>query len=419
MSLPRRIAYLCGHYPAVSHTFILREINALRRRGAEVETFTIRPAQQHELLSDLDRDAFSTTYAVLPPKPLHLVGAHLRALLASPSAYMSTLSLALRSAPRGLRGHLWQLFYFAEAMILWRQCEKRGVRHVHAVFANVASDVALLAAHYGRESGSDEWSWSLSVHGSTEFYDVYTHRLREKVESADVVVCISDFCRSQLMMFSETEHWDKMRVVHCGVDLNEFAPPPALEAAPADRENPRVNLLCVGRMVHLKGYSLVVKAISELRRRGVMIDATFVGEGPSRREVEATAVALGVDGDITLAGAIAQDVMHEYYERADIFCMSSFAEGLPVVLIEAMAMELPVVSTRVAAIPELVEDGVSGLLIPPARVDLLADAIETLARDPERRREMGRAGRRKVVEEFDVHRSAEQLHAIFAESLAG
>jgi colanic acid/amylovoran biosynthesis glycosyltransferase len=416
MSLPRPIAYLCGHYPAVSHTFILREVNALRRLGAEVHTFSIRPAQQHELLSDLDRDAFRTTYSVLPPKPLDLIGAHLRALIASPAGYFATLALALRTSPPGLRGRLWQLFYFAEAMILWRQCAKRGVSHIHAVFANVAADVAMLAASFGRTTRSGDWSWSLAVHGSTEFYDVYTHRLREKVESADLVVCISDFCRSQLMMFSEAGQWDKMSVVHCGVDLGEFAPP-AADAATAE-EGDAVNLLCVGRMVHLKGYSLVVEAVAELRRRGVDLNATFVGEGPSRAEVEAAAEAAGIAAHVTFAGAVAQDVMHEYYERADIFCMSSFAEGLPVVLIEAMAMGLPVVSTRVAAIPELVEEGVSGLLVPPARADLLADAVETLARDPERRREMGRAGRRKVAAEFDVHRSAEQIHATFSSFLA-
>jgi colanic acid/amylovoran biosynthesis glycosyltransferase len=414
MSLPRRIAYLCGHYPAVSHTFILREVNALRRLGADVRTLSIRPAQDHELLCDLDREAFETTYAVLPPKPGDLVAAHLRGLLTRPARYFATLGLAMSLSRPGLRGRLWALFYFAEAIVLWRQCVKQGVTHVHAVFANVAADVALLVAHFGDGRRGERWTWSLAVHGSTEFYDVYNHRLREKVERAELVTCISDFCRSQLMMQVDTEHWDKMRVVHCGVDLADFSPNGNRPAASTDS----VELLCVGRMVHLKGYGLVVEAIAELRRRGLDVTATFVGEGPSRAEVEGAARDAGIAQHVTFAGAVAQDEMSRYYERADIFCMSSFAEGLPVVLIEAMAMKLPVVSTRVAAIPELVEDGVSGLLVPPARADLLADAIEALARDPERRRAMGEAGRRAVASEFDVHRSAQQLHEIFSSSLA-
>ena len=162
----------------------------------------------------------------------------------------------------------------------------------------------------------------------------------------------------------------------------------------------------------------MVEAIAELRRRGIPIRGTFVGEGPTRPEVEQAAAAAGIADEITFAGAVAQDEMHRFYERADVFCMSSFAEGLPVVLIEAMAMGLPVVSTNISAIPELVEDGVSGLLVPPARADLIVGALERLARDPELRRAMGRAGRSKVAAAFDVHRSAEELHEIFSRSLA-
>lgn len=412
-----RIAYLCGHYPAVSHTFILREVNALRELGMEIHTFSIRPAQPHELLSELDREAFRTTYSVLPPKPPDIARAHLRALT-RPGRYLSTLALALRLSPAGLRGRLWQLFYFVEAIVLWHQCAKRGVTHIHAIFANVAADVALLTAHFGDGSRSERWSWSLTIHGSTEFYDVFRHRLKEKIESAQLVVCISDFCRSQVMMQAEAEHWPKMPVVHCGVDLDQLAP--GRNGGASDPSNAHaVKLLCVGRMVHLKGYTLVIEAIAELKRRGIEVKGTFVGEGPSRPEVEAAAVAAGLADDVHFAGAIAQDVMYRYYDDADIFCMSSFAEGLPVVLMEAMAMELPVVSTGISAIPELVEHGVNGLLVPPARPDLLADALEQLARDPDGRREMGRAGREKVAAEFDVHSSARQLHEIFTSSLRG
>jgi hypothetical protein len=195
-----KVAYLCAQYPAVSHTFVLREVEALRRLGAEIATFSIRRAGSDHLLAHADRVAFESTYAILPPRWTALCAAHLKLAFSAPAAYLSTLMLALRLAPAGLRGSIWQFFYFVEAVVLWNECRRRGIRHIHVHLANAAADVALLAAEIGSAVEPEHaWSWSFTIHGPTEFYDVSRFRLAEKLRHARFVICISDYARSQLM----------------------------------------------------------------------------------------------------------------------------------------------------------------------------------------------------------------------------
>lgn len=214
------------------------------------------------------------------------------------------------------------------------------------------------------------------------------------------------------MALVDEEHWSKLHVVHCGVDIEDFVAP---ERTGRDG-SPRV--LFVGRLVHLKGPTLLVEPVADLKRRGLVVEATLVGEGPKRSSLEALIEALGVADQVTLAGSVGQDTIRSFYAESDLFCLPSFGEGVPIVLMEAMAMGLPVVTTRITGVPELVEEGRSGLLVTAGRRDELADALEALARDPERRSVMGRAGRAKVASEFELHRSAEQLREIYAGALA-
>jgi glycosyltransferase involved in cell wall biosynthesis len=401
-----KLAYLVSRYPFVSHVFILREVLALRRAGAGIDTFTIRKPGAHEVLSEDDRAASASTYAIVPPKPVALAGAHLRALLGRPRRYLSTLRLAVALRGAGPRALLWQLFYFGEAALMWRECERRGIRHIHAHHANVASDVALLASHLGGE----RWSWSFTMHGSTEFFDVREHRLAQKVELAHFVVCVSHHGRSQLMSLVSTPHWDKLRVVHCGVDLSLFHPDDERSGGHS------LEVLTVGRTVPVKGQALLVEAVAALARRGLEIRLTIVGDGPELPALRAQAERLDVSDQVTFAGAVGQDEIRSYYAEADVFALPSFAEGIPVVLTEAMAMGLPVVASRITGIPELVEEGVSGVLVVPGRADQLTDALAHLVSEPpDRRRAMGRAGQEKVAREFDLETTAQELLVIFAE----
>lgn len=413
-----RLAYFCSAYPAVSHTFILREVEALRRLGAEIATFAIRPTPPDQLLAPADREAAATTISVLPFRRRQLT-AHLRLALRAPRVYLATLRRALELAPPGLRGRVWQLFYFLEAVVLWRECERRGIRHVHVHLANAAADVAMLAAEIGRavRPGS-EWGWSFTMHGPTEFYDVRHFRLAEKVASARFVVCISDFARSQLMGLCDPSLWERLHVVHVGIPIESFTPAGAASAnngsSNGNGNGHRPTILYIGRLVPEKGQAVLLEAVAALAGRGTEVELALAGQGELREELEGKAARLGIAERVRFLGAVGQDELSRLYEGAAIFCLPSFAEGVPVVLMEAMAMGLPVVTTRIAGIPELIEDGHSGVLVAPGRPDLLADSLAGLVADERLRRRLGEAGREVVRRDFDCEATAAELRDVFA-----
>lgn len=396
-----RVAVLCSRYPAVSHTFIHREVRALRATGVEVDTFAIRRAEDGDVLSDVDREERARTYAILPAG-LDLPRSHMRALTRDPGAWAGALLRALRLTPGTPRGTLWQLFYFAEAVMLWRQLSRRGIRHVHAHFADVASDVALLASDLGNRIDGSGWSWSLGLHGPGQLYAVRESRLSAKVADAAFVACVSDHLRSQLMLLTAPEHWPKLQLVRTGVDCGLFAP--------ANGSARRGLVLAVARLVRGKGLDVLLEALALLEAGGVRAEALLVGDGPERERLERRSRELGLGGRVRFAGAVGQDRLRELYAAASVFCLPSFSEGVPVVLMEAMAMGVPVVASRITGVPELVAEGESGLLVAPGRADQLADALrEVLCADEDERRAMGAAGRRRVREDFDLDRGAGRL----------
>ena len=409
-----RLAYLMSHYPAISHAFVLREVEHVRAAGVDLHTLSIHRSRREELLAQDDRDAAATTFNVLPTSAARLLGAHLDALARSPRRYLSTLALALRTGAPGARERLWHLFYFAEAMVLLRHCRRARIAHVHAQFADSATDVAMLVAHYrrGRSVDGVECAWSLAVHGSVEFYDVTRYALAAKLADAHFAVAISDFGRSQLLRLTDPQRWAHIHVVPCGVDPGVYQPPP--ERAGSDRA---AEILFVGRLLPGKGLSLLLEAVATLRGRGLDVTATIVGDGPARGAYEADARRLGVTQHVRFLGAVGQDEIRAHYARADLFCLPSFAEGVPVVAMEAMAMELPVVSTRIMGIPELVQDGAHGLLVAPGRVDVLTEALDRLVRSPRERRRMGAAAREKVRADYDVARSALRMRSVLEAEL--
>ena len=401
-----RVAYLVGRYPAISHTFILREVRGLRARGMEIDTISIHRVGEDQLLTEADRDEFAGTYTILPPRWTELVRAHALALIRGPRRYLATLALAMRLSGPGLRARIWQLFYFAEAMIVWRRCRERGITHLHAHHMSQVTDVALLITAYERGT-NPRWSWSFTVHGSDEFYEVSRFKLAPKVEHADFVVCISDYTRSQLMRLVGEEHWAKLSVVRCGIDTDSFT-------RPGDRgqDNP-FRILWIGRLVPVKGLPLLIESVTRLAEKGVDVGATLVGTGPALEPLQELAVRRGVSDRVVFTGAIGQDAIPNFYADADVFCLPSFAEGVPVVLMEAMAAELPVVASRITGIPELVDDKVAGLLVPPGNLDELTGALERLSRNPRMRLSLGRAGRRKVEADYSLAPSVEKLESLF------
>ena len=414
-----RIACLTGRYPGITHTFILREVRALRRLGVDVRCFSIWRTAENELLSPLEREEWRETDALLPLRASRLARAHLRALLHGPRAYAATFARALKLSYPGARRRALAITWFAEAIMLWDACERLGIRHIYAQLQGTAPMVALLAVEFANagHGSTARWSWSQRLHGSKEFYDVYPERLAVRAVSAKFIACISDYTRSQVMAFVPEELWDKLVVVRCGVDLEEFTP--RGHKGEDDREGegqPRI--LTVGRVDAMKGTVLLLEALAELRRRGLEAKLTVVGDGPSKPKAMAVAHRLGVGEQVRWEGAVGQDRIRDFYAQCDVFCLPSFAEGVPIVLMEAMAMEVPVVANAITGVVELVEDGVSGRLLRPGRLDQLTEALSCLLHDRELRGAMGRAGRSKIEAEYNLNTNVRELARIFADGPA-
>jgi glycosyltransferase involved in cell wall biosynthesis len=406
----RRVLYVASGYPAVSHTFIMREVLALRAGGTHVETVSVHRARPDDLLAAADRQEAARTWSILPLDWGPFVRAHLGAIWRHPLAYGRTLAEAVRSAPPGWRGPVWQVFYFAEAIYLWDHARAVQVRHLHAHLANVAADICWLACCFGRTAEpAQDWAWSFTMHGPTELYSTERFNLARKVDKADGVICISQYTRSQLMYLSDAANWAKLRVVHCGADLARY---PYRPPRPPDG---KLSVLCVARLAPQKGLDILVRAIGALVAGGTDAQLTIVGSGPLEVSLRRSAERLGIAGRVSFTGAVGQDDMAGYYAKADVFCLPSLAEGLPVVLMEAMATGRPVVATRIMGIPELVDEGASGFLVAPGDIDELAGALGELAGSPALRERFGRAGRLKVEEAFDSVACADQVAAVFDE----
>ncbi|MGH2744267.1 MAG: glycosyltransferase [Thermoleophilaceae bacterium] len=400
-----RAAYLTSRYPAISHSFIRREVETLRGLGARIDTFGIHRADPEHVLSAADREDDRRTYAVAPPRWRELFGAHARAAISRPRGFLGAVGLALRAPASSARERLRRLIHFAEGVQVWRECERRGIRHVHAHFTSPPADVALLAAEVGG------WSWSFTAHGVDISADA-SPWLAEKVRRAAFVVCVSDHGRAQLMALVEKEHWPKLHLVRCGVDVTAFKP-----RTPRRRGGARLSVLTVGRAEPVKGQMVLLEALAMLEQHGLDVAATLVGGGSLLSPLRQRARELGVAEQVNFAGNVGHEGVHAHYAAADAFCLPSFGEGVPVVLMEAMASGLPVVASRVGGIQELVEHGLSGFLVPPGRPDLIAAALERLADDPELRAGMGEAGRAIVAAHFDPVVSGNRLAGLFREML--
>lgn len=407
MTRPDRICYLTGEYPAVSHTFILREVLALRALGLDVRTCSVRRTGPEHHRGPDERDAAATTFYLLDAakKPGVLLGAAGWALL-RPGRLWRTLRLALATRPAGIKATIWQIFYLIEAMVLARHLVREGMTGLHNHFAMASSSVAMLASEL---SGLP---YSFTLHGPADFLDTGRWRLDEKIARARFVACISHFCRSQGMLFSDAAHWPKLHIVHCGVDPARYAP----DQRPDHRPDYRIagNILFIGRLAAAKGVPVLMEAFARLRQTFPDARLTLIGDGPARPALEARAAALGLTDAIRFTGYLSQDEVAGELSRTDLFALPSFAEGVPVVLMEAMASGLPVLTTRIAGIPELVADGVSGRIVAPGDADAFARAMADLLADPVAMREMGQAGRTTVAREYDVAQEAARLARLFA-----
>jgi glycosyltransferase involved in cell wall biosynthesis len=406
MSDPGPVAYLTGDYPKVSHTFILREVQAVRAAGVPVITCSIRKPPAAEFKGQEELAARAETFYVIEAarNPLRLLSAHGRALVRSPGTWLRTLALAVRMRAPGLKALLWQIFYFLEAGVLADHLRRNGVRHLHNHFGNSSCSVAVLAAELAGIP------FSFTEHGPAIFFEVDRWSLPEKIARAAFVVAITHFCRSQLMLFSRPADWPKITIVHCGVTPEAY------------RRDPGGNgkrMAFVGRLDPVKGALLLIEAMARVLKSHPDASLTLAGDGPARAGAEARARALGIEGSVRFAGFMTQGQVADLLAQSDMLVLPSFAEGLPVVYMEALASRIPVVASRVAGVQELVEDGVTGYTIPPGDVDSLTDRILRLMDDPATARAMGEAGRKAVEAQHDVRKEGAWLAEIFRNGGSG
>lgn len=399
---PPRLGYLTGEYPRSTDTFIQREVAALRDKGMQVETLSIRrPASMERGGPELEPQRSSTFY-VLPCHPLALLAVHAAAFFGSPKRYLRACELALKTRPPGLKALARQLAYLAEAALVAQRMRRRGLTHLHNHFSNSSCSVAMLAAEMGG------FPFSFTIHGPSEFFQPHHFRLDEKIRRAAFVCCISQFCRSQAMLFCSEKYWSKLHVVHCGVLPEEY------ETARHSGIGQR--LLFVGRLAAAKGLPVLLAALAEVRQHHPDVQLTIAGDGPDRRSLQVLSWEYGVDRNVCFLGYQSPAEVKNLLRQADVFVLASFAEGVPVVLMEAMAAGVPVIATQIAGVPELVEDGLSGLLVPPGDPAPLAAKISALLDDAELRGRLAEAGRLRVEREFNIEMEAGKLQSIFAGS---
>jgi glycosyltransferase involved in cell wall biosynthesis len=390
------IAYLTGEYPAVSHTFILREVEALRKHGADVITCSIRETNPDQHLGKAEKDAFSTTFYVLThaKKPIRLLRDHASMIFKSPRRYFKAMNLAIKTRSPGLKSLVYQFFYFAEAVVLSQYLQSKNVRHLHNHFGDSSCTVAMLA------NTLTEIPFSFTMHGPTEFFEIDRWYLGEKVARAAFVSCISHFCRSQVMAFSDPAHWPRLRIVHCGID-------PSLYGKTSKKHGKE--LLFVGRLAAVKGVPILIEAYAEILKKHPDARLTLIGDGPERYKVEALIDKFELQNKICLTGYLNQKEVAKRLSESDVFILPSFAEGVPVVLMEAMASGIPVVTTQIAGISELVEDGKSGFVTRPGDAEMLSLRILELLRKPKMCEQMGKVGRETVIHEYDSMKEAHWL----------
>ncbi|MFJ3076848.1 glycosyltransferase family 4 protein [Pseudomonas sp. NPDC087029] len=391
-----RIAYFINQYPKVSHSFIRREILALERQGVVIQRIALR-GWDGELQDAEDLAERNKTQYVLQAGLKGLLKPLWQVLRAEPRRFAAALRLSLRLGLRGDRPLPYHLVYLAEACCVVQWLQAFGAEHVHAHFGTNSAEVVMLANALGGPP------YSFTVHGPEEFDKPQFLHMGEKVRRSAFVAAVSSYGRSQLYRWVAHEHWAKVKVVHCGLEpaFHQVAPVPA-PAAP--------RLVCVGRLCEQKGQLLLLQAAQQLAGQGIDFELVLAGDGEMRAQIETLIARYGLQAQVRITGWISSAQVRDEILAARALVLPSFAEGLPVVIMEAMALRRPVLTTFVAGIPELVRPGENGWLFPAGAVDELAGAMaDCLAQPAEVLQRMGEAARQRVLERHDIDREAAKL----------
>ncbi|MDX2484291.1 MAG: glycosyltransferase [Pseudodonghicola sp.] len=400
-----KIAYVLNTYPMPSHSFIRRELRALERGGAQVLRLAMRRSAL-PLVDAQDREEEARTTYVLERGTGRLLAALAGRALRHPGRTGAALRLALRVGRASQVGRLRHLIYLAEAAEVANRCEAAGVEHMHAHFGTNATTVAMLAHALGGPG------YSFTTHGPEEFDAPAALSLGEKLDRAAFSVAISQFGRSQLCRWAAFDTWDRIKVVHCGIEPGAFADPAPLPGGP-------LRLVTIGRFCEQKGQMLLIEALAKLRAAHPDLHLTLVGDGELRGALEQAVAAQGLDDAVTLTGWLDEAGVRRELTAAHGLILPSFAEGLPMVVMEAMAAARPVIATYIAGIPELVRPGETGWLVPAGDAGALADTVAAMAITPASTlARMGQAGRTRVLARHDAEGEAAKLAGHIAAAVA-
>ena len=402
-----KLAYILNTYPQPSHSFIRRELHALEKGGAGIARLAMRRSDV-PLVDPGDKAEAAQTEYVLDCGAFGLMIALLAQAVRAPVRFFRGLGLAVRCGRASGYGVFRHLVYLAEAAQVTRRCAAEGVQHMHAHFGTNAETVAMLEHTLGRPG------YSFTVHGPEEFDAPSALSLGLKLDRAAFAVAVSQFGRSQLNRWAGYPTWPRLKVVHCGIEPDLFAgdPVPIPKGA--------LRLVSIGRFAEQKGQMILIEAMAELSRTMPGVHLSLVGDGGMRDELEQAIAAHGLQDVVTLTGWLAEDRVRAELAAAHALVMPSFAEGLPMVVMEAMASARPVVATYIAGIPELVLPGHTGWLVPAGDVPALVAALRDLAETSlDTLATMGRAGRERVLQRHDVDAEAHKLAGYFRAAISG
>lgn len=391
------IAYLMNTYPLTSTTFIRREIEAHERRGLKIHRYAVRQ-WDGKLVDPLDIAEIGRTHYLLTGNAGGLVKAFFRELINNPGGLFKALGpwWSLLNKARG--GVVRHAAYLMEACYFRQRAAADKIDHVHVHFLTNSTAVAMLARIMGGPS------YSATVHGPDELTDAPLLDFPAKIEHASFIAAITHFCRSQLIRFSSIRSAEKIAIVHCGLNLDDFAPSP-----PPDNHT----LVCVGRLCPQKGQAQIPAAAAALRAEFPDLKIILIGDGESRAEIEAEIARHGVGDAVEITGWMENAKVREALKGARAFILPTFAEGLPVVIMEALALGRPVISTYIAGIPELVDEG-CGWIVPAGDGEALTAAMRAaLTASPEKLAALGREGRKRIEDRHDVNKEAAKLAALF------
>ena len=407
MSEALTIGYLTSIYAHVGDTFIRREVDQLRRLGHTIHTFSIRKPDLDELVTEEIRREYAGTEYLLEAGAGTLAFAGLRLAVSAPRKFLTAVGLVLRTVPPGIEKRwIRRIAYLLEAAYLAERLAVKNVQHLHNHIGESSALVSMVAAMIRGIP------YSLTIHGPGEFDRPTLLALNEKVRRAAFVIAISEFTRSQLYRWTNYSDWAKIHVVYVGVSsmFLEHGPAPVPSA-------PR--LVSIGRISEQKGQTILIHAAARLQERGHDFELVIVGDGPMRREIEQLIDQASLRDRVRITGYLGSHGVFEQLLAARVLVLPSFAEGLPVVFFEALALGRPVISSYIAGHPELIEAGVNGWLVPAGAVEPLVDAMaEALTADSVELERMGRAGAVRVAERHDIGTEAKALAALFANQAA-